>query len=89
MVKVLLGIIISTLIFGCSTSINKENQTLENLEPVQVERGVSIDPEIEKELQKKKEEQLKSVSGLFKTSLESVKEDGKIKLTFSLQNVSG
>ncbi|KRE92123.1 hypothetical protein ASG89_33725 [Paenibacillus sp. Soil766] len=82
-------IILCTLIFGCSTSTNKEIKPHENLLPVQIERAVTINPKTENELQKKKDEQLKLVSGLFKPSIEVLKEDGKIKLSFYLQNVSG
>jgi hypothetical protein len=87
--KFIWRIILSTLILGCSTSANKESKPHENLEPVQLERAVTINPKIENELQKLKDEKLKSVSGLFKPSLEVLKVDGKIKLSFYLQNVSG
>ncbi len=82
-------IILITLILGCSVSANKESEPHENLEPVQIEQAVTITPKIENELQKNKGEEIKLVSGLFKPSLEVLKEDGKIKLSFYLQNVSG
>lgn len=82
-------IILSVLILGCSTSANNESKPHENLEQVPVELAVKLAPEVEIDLQKKKEEQSKSVAGLFKTSVEVFNKEGKISLDFSLQNVSG
>jgi hypothetical protein len=87
--KFFCGLLLCTLFVGCSVVINKDHQALENLEPVQVERGTTIDPEMEKRLLKEKEEKSKPVSGLFKTSLTLLIENGRVKLNFSLQNVSG
>ncbi|NOU86467.1 hypothetical protein GC102_11885 [Paenibacillus sp. LMG 31460] len=87
--KFFCGLLLCTLFVGCSAGINKDHQALENLEPVQVDRGITIDTEIEKRLLKEKEEKSKPVSGLFKTSLALLKEDRSVKLNFSLQNVSG
>jgi hypothetical protein len=57
-------------------------------EVLSVER-VIIDPEMAKELLKKKEERLKPLTGLFKVSLETLKENEQLKINFSLQNISG
>lgn len=83
------SIMLSALIWGCPTSANNESKPHENLEPVRVELAVKLDPEVENELQRKKDEQSKSVAGLFKTSLEVLNEDGKININFFLQNISG
>ncbi|MZQ85612.1 hypothetical protein GQF01_26170 [Paenibacillus sp. 5J-6] len=82
-------VLLSVLLLVCPTSVNDESKPHETFEPVRVELAVNPDPEVENELQKKQDEQSKSVAGLFKTSLEVLNEDGKLNVNFNLQNVSG
>ena len=72
--RTLAFIILSALILNCPTNANNESKPHEKLEPERVELAV---------------EQVKSVAGLFKTSLEVLEDDGKININFNLQNVSG
>ncbi|NOU97135.1 hypothetical protein GC093_28495 [Paenibacillus sp. LMG 31456] len=67
--------------------IQPEEPTL--LHPIKVEKGVKLDPIIEKDIMKKKAEQSTPIAGLFKTSLEPLLGNGKVTLNFSIQNVSG
>ncbi|MFD0675403.1 MULTISPECIES: BsuPI-related putative proteinase inhibitor [unclassified Paenibacillus] len=69
--------------------VEKQADDNKQLHPIKVEKGVSLDPIIEKDIMNKKAELSTPIAGLFKTSLESFEENGKVKLDFSIQNVSG
>lgn len=89
--QILWGIMLIPLLAGCSVIITKENQALESFrEPAaSIESGTVSGPKLEKGVPEIKTMKPQPVSGLFKTSLELKHENGKIKLDFSLQNVSG
>ncbi|WP_256758921.1 BsuPI-related putative proteinase inhibitor [Cohnella sp. WQ 127256] len=56
---------------------------------IQPSEKVIINPDIAKGLIEKKENQSKSVKGLFKTTLEAAIVNEGVKINFSLQNISG
>jgi len=67
--------------------INEPVQITEESSPV-IEpetREFRLSPELEQELQKKK----RPMQGLFETTMETIKADGKINIHFSIRNISG